>query len=87
MRRRTFGDALRARLGEMEMSQAGLREELARVGCSVSTNTVWNWASGAALPRRGHLLALLDVLLVPTEERDQWKLLAYDAQGDAAESA
>lgn len=70
---RTLGELIRHRLAEMDgRSQADLRRALERAGARVKRQSVHAWLADRARPGTAHMLALLDVLLIPESERRAW---------------
>jgi transcriptional regulator with XRE-family HTH domain len=63
---------IRDRMDALGISQSELREALARHGVEVSRQTVSGWSTGVQRPSPAHLRALLDALVVPTDERVSW---------------
>jgi transcriptional regulator with XRE-family HTH domain len=63
---------IRGRLDALGISQSELRKALSRHGVEVSKQTVSGWSTGVQRPSPRHLRALLDALVVPTDERVSW---------------
>lgn len=69
---RSLGGLITGRLTEMERSQADLRAALERAGVKLTRQSLHNWTINARRPGAAHMLALLDVLLIPESERREW---------------
>jgi hypothetical protein len=60
------------RLKEIGQEPADLRRELARAGARVSRQSVHAWLTGKARPSQSHLIAIIDVMLIPLERQRLW---------------
>lgn len=69
---RSLGTMIADRLTAMGRSRADLRTELRRSGVTVTRQSVHNWITDATRPGAGHMLALLDVLMIPEVGRREW---------------
>lgn len=68
----SLASKIRKRLDLLGISQTELREIMARHGAKVSRQTVSGWTTGVHRPMPGHFRALLDALMVPLKQRDDW---------------
>ncbi len=73
----TFADLLNERREALKMTQRTLRAQLKRAGVKSSAQSISAWHSNRAIPKIATVLALLQVLAVPSSEHDRWKLLAF----------
>jgi transcriptional regulator with XRE-family HTH domain len=68
----SLAQKIRERLEVTGLSQSDLRRSLALHGAKVSRQTVSGWCTGVHRPMPGHFRALLDALMVPLKQRDDW---------------